>query len=161
MSTARESLLTPHSHLQSLKGPGARLSVVETRSSRPAYITDAPLPSVVFPSATPAESAARDELITMALAHLFVAEPAKLGAFAALVPEVFESHLKLGTAARDKLNSLLLEKVCRSHTSILHPSVAYRFLVPLLPRPRPAAFEDARPPLLLTRHGLVGSSGLR
>ena len=51
----------------------------------------------------------RDEMIIQTLASLFVAAPSKITAFAQLVPKVFESHLKLGTPARDRLNKLMLE----------------------------------------------------
>ena len=49
------------------------------------------------------------ESIILTLANLFVALPAKLNAFSQLVPEVFQTHLKLGTPLRDRLNGLLFQ----------------------------------------------------
>eukprot|EP00966_Prymnesium_polylepis_P254984 5891569-Prymnesium_polylepis.1 len=42
------------------------------------------------------------------LASLFVSNPAKWSAFGRLVPDVFDSHLKLGTEPRSRLNRLLM-----------------------------------------------------
>ena len=47
--------------------------------------------------------------VILALANLFVARPAKLNAFASLVPRVFATHLRLGSEARGRLNTLLFQ----------------------------------------------------
>ena len=56
------------------------------------------------------EETKRNERVVMCLATLFVARPAKLTAFAQLVPQVFDTYLALGSAPRAELNKLLMEK---------------------------------------------------
>lgn len=50
----------------------------------------------------------KTECIIQSLALLFVASPAKLGAFSQLVPRVFQTFLRLGSEPRERLNKLLL-----------------------------------------------------
>ena len=49
------------------------------------------------------------QAIIMSLASLFIERPAEWGAFAQLVPRVFETHLKIGTEPRKRLNEMLLK----------------------------------------------------
>ena len=123
-SASREELLTPHSKIAGLppvvepKRPGngakgvtfSALSLDKSGSTSPR----SPRHSGAHHSGRfdPAGEAdpVRDEQIIMTLANLFVAQPFMLTAFSQLVPQVFESHLKLGTQARTRLNALLLEK---------------------------------------------------
>ena len=55
------------------------------------------------------EEAHTQEYIVQSLAALFIAQPARLDAFQQLVPRVFETHLKLKSEARGRLNRLLLK----------------------------------------------------
>jgi len=58
--------------------------------------------------AAKAEAAREHTALILALAALFVEKPDKLTAFKQLVPQVFSTHLKLGTDARARLNAMLL-----------------------------------------------------
>ena len=105
---SRKSLMLPHTRLKSMSSAPA---ILDTILGAPTLdeAGAAPLEGVVSGGLS-TQNAARDEAIIMALANLFVAEPATLTAFGQLVPDVFDSHLRLGSAARSKLNKLLLEK---------------------------------------------------
>jgi len=55
------------------------------------------------------KDAQSQEYIVQCLAALFIAQPSRLDAFQQLVPRVFETHLQLKSAARNRLNALLLK----------------------------------------------------
>lgn len=50
----------------------------------------------------------RTEYVIQALAKLFVHNPEEFDAFSKLVPEVFQTRLRLGSEARRRINTLLM-----------------------------------------------------
>ena len=69
---------------------------------------DVGLSQAALRRASNGDSPSRNEAILHSLVCLFTVEPAKWGAFAALCPNIFATHLTLGSPMRARFNKILL-----------------------------------------------------
>ena len=73
------------------------------------------------PAPDPEADSEEVELVVQSLAALFIAQPSRIVGFQRLIPRVFETHLMARTAARGRLNALLLKS---SFDEALEPLIA-------------------------------------